>query len=192
MIEAGMELIQGDEFTTVKNYDPHVKAKAYELFLTSDLSLPDIALDLAIPQQVVASWALSGKWRDRRKELEVELFKNAEDKYRALIMQHRVPVLERHLRVSGKLEEAIDKAVDELTKDGDTIDSRELKRLAESLSSATAVSARAAGISDKFFDGGGIGAQQQQAGKQPLISINVNPQQPADRCVTIDVDARDA
>jgi transposase-like protein len=182
-----MEVVKGTEFTTARDYDPKVKAQAYETFLTSDLGYAEIALDLGIPVQVVTKWAIDGKWRDRKHEIDVELFRQAEDKYRALVMKVRVPVLERHLRVSGKLEEAIDKAVDELTENGDTIDSRELKRLAESLSSVTGVSARAAGISDKFF-GDALNTPGDRSGKQPLITLNVMPQLPPEKCVTVDVE----
>jgi transposase-like protein len=167
--EIKTELARGTEFTTVENYDPRVKAQAFNSFLTTDLSLSDIALDLGVSSKVVASWSRKGGWLERKKEIETELFKSAEDQYRRLIVEHRVPTMLRHLRVSGKLEEGIEKVIDEETKDDRTPNDMKLKRMAEALSSSATVSARAAGISEKPFSD----HESEKQGKVPLIAINV-------------------
>lgn len=188
-------MVQGTQFTSVDYYDPKVKAAAYDKYLSSDLSLTDIALDLAVPSSVVGEWSVKGKWKDRKHEIEMELFRSAEDKYRHLVMTVRVPVLERHLRVSGKLEQAIESAVDELNRSGDVGSkghSMELKRLTESLSAATSVSARAAGISEKFFGDALRQSDADGGGKRPLITLNVNPQLAPERMVSIEAEYEDA
>jgi len=48
-----------------------------------------------------------------------------------------------------------------------------MKRMAEALSSATGVSARAAAITDSPFSDG---AAEERKGKQPLVVLNVTPQ----------------
>jgi transposase-like protein len=167
------DIIKGSEFTTVDQYDPQVKAKAYEMFLTTDLTLSDIAIDLGVNSKVVASWSRKGNWRKRKEEVEIELFKSAEDQYRSLIVANRVPVMERHLEISKKIEEAIGKVIDEATS-GDAIpSSMEVKRMAEALSSVSAVSARAAGIAEKPFSENGESNAGGKAQKVPLIMLNV-------------------
>ena len=175
MSEESTDLVKGTEFTTVDNYDPKVKAKAYELFLNTDLDLTDIAIDLGISSKVVASWSRAGKWRDRKKDLEMELFNSAEDKYRALIVQKRVPTIERHLEVSQKIEEKIGEAVDTIDVDNPK-QLMDLKRAAEAMSATANVSARAAAISDRPF------SELDEDGKQkaPLITLNVQASVPPD------------
>jgi len=175
------ELVQGSEFTTVTEYDPKVKAQAYEMFLNTDLCITDIALDLGVSQKVIAGWSRQGNWRARKEEIEVELFRSAEDKYRAVIIKHRVPTIERHLRVSGKLEDSIEKVIDHEC-EKDEPNSMTLKRMAEALASSAGVSARAAAINEKPFSEAN---KDEKVGKTPLIMINVNPSVSPDRCVNV-------
>jgi transposase-like protein len=181
------ELIKGGEFTSIDNYSPEVKAKAYELYLTTDFSLSDIALDLSINSKVVASWSRAGKWRDRKKTVEMELFNSAEDKYRSIIVANRTPVIERHLAVSKKLEDLIGKAADAIENCGDDPSSMEIKRLAEAMSAVAGVSARAAAISETPFSDHDVDGKR----KAPLITLNVNASVPAEgsaRAMPIDVE----
>jgi hypothetical protein len=176
---------QGDEFTEVTVYDPAVKARAYKAYLTG-CTLGEISLDVGVRVDVVSKWAQHGDWRKRRMEIEKEMFDQAADNYRALIVKHRAPVIERHLRVAGKLEEAIEQVIDDETSDPDRVpNGTMLKRMAEALSAATGVSAMAAAITDRAFDMGGTDAVSQ--GKVPLITLNVMPQLPPEKCVTVDV-----
>ncbi len=171
----GDELVRGSEFTTPTKYDPKVKERAYELYLTTDLSLTDIAIDIGVHQKVVAAWANSGNWRARKAEIDQEGMARAEDKYRQLIVQQRGPTVERHLRISKLLEETIEKVLEEATKDDGLPSDMKLKRLAEALSSATGISARAAGINDKPFGDGGSG-KAEPAKRAPLVIIGLRAQ----------------
>jgi transposase-like protein len=169
------ELVKGSEYTTVDSYDPKVKAKAYELFLTTDLSMTDIAIDLGISSKVVASWSRQGKWMNRKKEVEMELFKSAESDYRALVVQNRVPVVKRHLRISEKVEESIERVLDEILKDEGIPNDMKVKRMAEALSVVSAVSARAAGVTDRPFSDN---LDEDGNKKVPLIMVNVQASAP--------------
>lgn len=173
--DAVPQLLDG-EFTTAGNYDPKLKAKAYDLFLSTDLSVTDIAIDLGLARPVLAYWIAKGAWSKRKREIEAQEMDRAEDNYRRLIIQNRGPVVERHLRVSGKLEKAIEKVIDEALKDDGIPSDMKLKRLAEALSSATGVSARAAAISDKPFSD--ENRNNDSGGKRPLVTIGLNVQAP--------------
>ena len=163
--------VSADEFTEVDRYDPKLKAKAYDTYLSTSLGPQEIAIDLGLPARVVVAWIRKGKWKDRKKEVEMELFRSAEDKYRRIITEHRAPTVERHLRIAKKLEEGIEQVIEHETSDPDRVpNGAMLKRMAEALSAATGVSARAAAISDKPFT---ENAEEARKGKQPLVVIGV-------------------
>lgn len=168
------EVVLGSEFTTPKHFDPKVKAKAYELYLSSDLAPTEIALTLAIPTETLLTWAKQGAWMKRRQDIETSLMLSAESAYRKFIVQNRMEVLERHLRVSKKLEELAEKLADDLN-EGRPVDknvSMTLKRLAESLSSVTGISARAAAINDRPEV---LPRQEGGSSKRPLVVLNMQP-----------------
>jgi transposase-like protein len=161
------------EFMTVKDYDPKLKGRAYELFLSSGMSAVDIAIDTGVPQHVIATWIKQGGWRTRKTEIENELMRCAEDEYRRIIMKNRGPVVQRHLDNSAKLENMIGDVTDRLL-NGEELPkglTTELRRLTESLASVTGVSARAAAISDKPFQNL-VDQENQKKQKQPLITLN--------------------
>lgn len=154
--------------TTALNYDPVDKAKAYELYLRSDMDLTDISITLGIEKSVISSWARRGNWATRKAELESEFMRCAESKYRTFVIEHRLPTIQRHLEICRKLEEKIAQLLE-----GDKIDSRELKRLSEALSSSAAVAARAAGVADRVTERSPTEPSSQS--KRPLIAIGISP-----------------
>lgn len=175
-------LIKGSEFTTVSDYDPAVKAKAYSLYLSSDYNIADIAIALGVGKQVVSGWATSGGWHKRKLELEREEMLKAEDQYRQVILANRAPVAAQHIRISGKIEEIVELFADKL-KTGDGLTGSEmaeiskLKQLAEALTGASGVRARAVGISDRpSTDPIGDQDENGKKKKQPLIIIGVTAQ----------------
>jgi hypothetical protein len=157
-------------------FDPTVIAEAYERFLNGD-SFDALAIELSIPKKVLAYHARKGDWLTRRADLLGVMQTEADQRYLDFLARERLPAAERHLRVAGKLEGAIERIVDKLIdiadEDGDiTIDDKRIRRLTESMASISAVSARAAGITDRPAP---VGGGNQSVGKQPLIIIGVQP-----------------
>lgn len=151
------------------NYEPAVKAQAYELYMNSDCTPTEIAVQLAIPEKLARSWVRRGKWRERKDEILTEFMQQADDRYRQVLARHRVPVVERHLRVSQKLEELIEQTI--ASKGDGPVNEMSLKRLAEALASVTGVSARAAAVNDRALDPVPV---LQGTGKVPLVAIGIN------------------
>jgi len=174
-------LVKGTEFTTASTYDPKVKAKAYELYLTTDYTTADIGIAVGVKKTVVQAWASAGGWRKRKLELEREEMQRAEDKYRQIILANRAPVAERHIRISGTLEEVVEAFANKL-KNGEGLDSHELteisklKQLAEALTGASGVGARAVGISDRPVMDPLGDRNKKDNRRQPLIVIGVTAQ----------------
>jgi transposase-like protein len=174
--------VKGTEFTTTQDYDPKVKATAYSMFLETDNTAEDIAVDLSIPVATIAKWIQKGKWRDQKKEIEATLMSAAEDDYRALVIKHRVPTMMRHLKVTTAIEEGVLSQVEEIFSGSSTLSLKDqtllLKRCAETMSSSASVSGKAAGIEDKPLSG-------KDAGKRNLIMLNVTPTRSIDGEVEI-------
>jgi len=166
----------GSALTTVKNYSVEVKARAYELFLHTDLDLTDLAISLNVPRHVVLTWSRKGKWNDRKQDLELEAFRAAETRYRRFLTEHKLPTIERHLKAATLVEEAVIAAVEQAKQNNGVIDSMVLRRLAEALSSSAGVSSRAAGVTDRTIlaDDGESASEKEKARKQPLVIITTS------------------
>lgn len=193
-LDAVIAEASGTQNTTEELYDPAVKAKAYEQYLRSDLTLEEIALDARVAVAVVADWAQRGKWRQRRKALELELLQRAEDSYRKFLVTTRQPVVERHLRISAKIEAKIEELLDA----GDELNAVTLRRLSEALASATGISARAAAINDRALEiidrEDGQGRRGGQSGKIPLVALGVSvnvAHNPGDAAPTVNITAEE-
>jgi len=172
-------------------FDPVVIAQAYERFLHGD-DMETLCIELDVPKKVLAYHSRKGEWLKRRAELLKEFNNAAAQKYLSFLANSRLPTAERHLRMARKAEEAAENLIDNLVEQSENgiVDDKVLRRITESIASITAVSARAAGITDRPAPVGGE-EQQGVGGKAPLITLNVTPhiasKEEPDPGVTIDV-----
>ena len=162
--------------TKALTYPPAMVQQAYDAYLSGNMDLERIALDVEVSLDVLRGWVRDGNWRERKREVDLELFQDAENQYRTLVAKNRIPVAERHLRVAGKLEDAVEKLLDKVREEIDSDDpspklDMTLRRLSETLSAATTVSARAGGVTEKLAEAAGHSGHQ----KQPLVVVNVTP-----------------
>lgn len=150
--------------------DPQVRIKAYDLFLNSMMDMDQIAVMLSVPVKEVRKWARHGNWVSRKQDLLDTAMKAAEQQMQELVIRERQPTAERHLKVAKKLEEALDTTLDSLTEDGKVAKPRDLKVVAEALSSSAGVSGKAVGITET-----GIQGVQDVNKKAPVVIINLSP-----------------
>ena len=179
-----MNVIKQDTFPAA------VMQAAYDAYLGGNFNYEQMALELDVPVKVIQRWVTEGGWKERKLELDREILEQSDLEYRKFVSRNRTPVAERHARVAGMLEEALEKQISEIKAaiENGTLEEKyvgsTLKRLAEALSPVTGVSARAVGMSDKVTIMETAGA----AGTQPLVVINTVPQVSRSRePVTIDV-----
>jgi hypothetical protein len=187
------------EESTPALYDPKVMTEAFKMYLNTTMTPHDIAIQLGVPIKALRGWIRKGDWVGRKKQ-EVEKLLEAElIQYREFLAANRLPTAKRHLELSSKLESAIDNLVDRsLNRDPDSnelMDSiKELKDLAglyrtltEAFGAASAVGARAVGLSDRPPE-----RDEEINGKAPLVVLNfVPPERPlelVDRVVVTDVE----
>lgn len=149
--------------------------KAYELYLTTDATPSDIAIQLGVPPAKIHFWITKFRWKSKKLELEQQIFRDAETASRAYMIKERLPTIMRHVAAASTAENLITKLLKELD-DAVTAGQKpeylyaNLKRLTEALSSATSVSARALGISDTPFKD----AKDDNV-QNPMILLNVVP-----------------
>lgn len=176
--------VKGSPLTTAKNYDPRVKARALELYLTTELTLTDIAIELETPERAIATWARQDNWIAKREALELEFLTRAENSYRRFMAEKRTDVAQRHERIAAALEKAIEDTVTQRLATGNVTDAT-LKRLAEALSSVTGVSARAVGIGTATSD---LARRQEEVKgqqRQPLVIIGVGAALPPETSIKV-------
>lgn len=177
--------IKGTPLTTSRNYDPRVKARALELYLTTDLTLTDISIELEVPEKAIAAWSKSDNWVGKRNALEQEFVLRAENSYRRFIAEKRTKVAERHERIAQKLEQAIEDTIEQRTADGQVPEAT-LKRLAEALSSVTGVSARAVGIGTASNNLARLNEEANQGPqRQPLVMIGIGGSLPPETSIRV-------
>lgn len=149
-------------------YSPEQKAKAYELYLIKGMNPREISMDLAIPASTISHWITKGRWRDRKLQIDREMFEIAESKYRKFIVEEKLPTAERHLEAAKAIESKIKKVVDKIDTDAANADVK-LVRSAKALSDAANVSARAVGLSDKLPES----EPDDKKKKVPLVVIGI-------------------
>jgi len=176
--------IKGSALTTVKSYDPRVKGRALELYLTTDLTMTDISIELHVPEKVVSTWAKEDKWLAKKEALEQEFVMRAENSYRRFVAEKRTGVAERHERIAGKLEKAIEETIEQRVANGDVPEAT-LKRLAEALSSVTGISARAVGIGQGASSLVRNNEESKGQQKQPLVLIGIGGTLPPETSIRV-------
>ena len=123
------------------------KQTAFQLYLTRQ-SHADICKQCDnLSPHTLKEWINKGEWRKQRDELEEQAKQNFVAKYKSLILANRVDVTNRHLNISKALEQRI---ADKLEDNKANYDDEELLNYARALKSASDVSARAVGLSDKI------------------------------------------
>jgi len=178
-------------YTTVKHYDPEVKARMYNEFLTSNKDPSELAIEFNVPRHVIAAWVKEGGWLERKREVEKDLIKAYEDQYRQVLRENKLPVIRRHLKLGQQLEEAIGEVIEEELrspsgKDG-RVNDMKLKRMAEALVASSSVTAKAVGLADTIVQN----IDAQNGGRVPLVAIGIGPQLPSERTNMPSIEVRE-
>ena len=157
------------EETLVRTYPPEVKAKIYELYLTTNQSFQELSIGSGVPMSTISYWIHAGEWRKKKEQLEVQLFKEADSKYRKFLEEKKLPVAQRHESIAAGIEIKIGEAADKIEAD-DPKAIGKLAQVSKALNEVSAVSARAVGLSDRPYDN-----EFNQSGnrKVPLVMIGI-------------------
>lgn len=151
--------------------DPQVKIRAYDMFLNTMKSFEEIAVELAVPLKDLKTWVRQGNWVARKQDIMDTAMRASDQRLQEFIIRNRQPTAERHLKVATKIEDAVDKTLEDRTKGDKVADPKVLKTLAEALSSSAGVSGKAVGITDAGIQGD----RDSQGKKTPVVIVNLAP-----------------
>jgi transposase-like protein len=157
------------------NYDATIRAKAFHLFLNSAATVEEIGLELGVPSQVIKAWITHNKWEKIKENLEKELWDISAREFRDFIRINRLPTAKRHLEIAETLEQTIKEKLEALKASEELPHTSDIKRLSEALSSVTAVSSRAVGLTTDSSAAITAGNEADRIGKQPLFIIGAQP-----------------
>lgn len=119
------------------------------------VSLLHLAEEVGIPIEQVEDAANEGNWMQQKREHLAAKYESRNAEYREMASQRRLPLVERQLEVVEKLQTRILMSLDECEDN----DSRELRRMSETINSVTATLHNLLGIkealtTEKKSDGG--------------------------------------
>lgn len=124
-----------------------VKATCLAEYLNTSKSLKQIAEEQNINFHTVHMWHRNDKWADRRRKMEKDLEERTVAECVQIASEARAEVMRRHLKVGGKLEDAIEKKLDANAGiNAIPMQPRDLADLGKALKSSGDVSGRAVGL----------------------------------------------
>jgi len=158
---------------------PRRKGEIYEQYLTSNSTLKELAVEHGVTLRELSAVAKKHGWMERRAVIELEELSKAESKFRAFILEKKLPTAQTHLDVSNMITEKIKEVVEQLvtatmnSKVQDKGIDMKLKRLAEALKAAGDIGARAVGLTDTPISDL-VRQREAQVQKIPLVLINMD------------------
>ncbi len=171
-----------DPLTTADDYDPVVRAKAYELYLRGSMPLQEVALTMSLPLEIISSWSRRGKWVVRKKALEDDLVRSVELVHRKWMVEKKFDEARRQLEEAHALQTAITASLMDKSKNNQVPSDIAIMRLSKALNDATAISARAVGLTGiDDGDSGVAGSSGRGGGKVPLVIVGMLPSVPKHR-----------
>jgi transposase-like protein len=112
-------------------------------YINTTNSLKKIAEDHNVSYHTLQSWYRKEKWPEKRQEIEKDLADRTVAECAKIVSDSRAKVMRRHLKVGGRLEEAINKRLD---RQGENIPPRDLADLGKALKASGDVSGRVVGL----------------------------------------------
>ena len=154
-----------------KAYTPEQKSKCYEDYISTRLTLKEIAKAHKVDSSAIQYWITNEKWKQKKDKLSSSLIENANHAFMEHVGKERLQTARRHIEVARRIEESIKQRL-ERDDDGKPRyyhKAAELAVLAKALKDVSDVDARASGLTDKSSPEG-------EARKLPLIMVGLQPQ----------------
>lgn len=132
------------------------KMQAYQLFLSTDKTLEEIGLSLALPTFLVKHWVSTEEWGKKKANWLAQEFKRKEVELQSLRSEHAIPTARRHLETAQLMEEEIKEIIESMKQDrvnrqddGRGIPKNydmAINRLSQALKNVTDISSRIVGL----------------------------------------------
>lgn len=142
---------------------PKQRTTAYHLFMETDKSMASIAKKVGIPEATVKFWSTTGKWKQRKEDLMVEMMADVDQAMKEKIGNDRIDFLRRHLDICKLIEKRVFRELAKRKPDGSPgyIDSNDLLRFTRAFRESADRAARLLGLDVE---------KTKEADAQPLLS----------------------
>lgn len=159
------------------HHPPHLKVQARELYLYTASTMIEIADLVKVPEGTIRSWYFQDKWPEARRILEKELQERSDFEAAQIIHENRNKVMRRHLQVGEKLENQIEKRVDDANNRDSLLETNQLLDLSRAFLSSGNVTSRVVGLdkASHIGEGGGIKILINTTGTPTPIPPNPEP-----------------
>jgi len=158
-------------------YTPEQKTKAYELYISSKLTLKEIAKQTAVKYPTLQQWIDVEKWSSKKKSLVKSSLDSVDNGFLTFINANRLDTAKRQLEMATDLSESIH-AKFKVRPDGTKpfLNENQLLKLSQALKNSTDVEAKASGL-DRPLPNESMMVNQK--GPLILVGLQANPIQPA-------------
>jgi transposase-like protein len=163
-------------------YPVAVKQRALELYLTTALTIKEIAQKVGVAYGTVTVWSSRHKWAAVREKYADELRKSFEMEQLDIAKQNRTKVIRRQLGTSENLDDTINAELDTLSENAmdknghrKTVGTGKIADLARAAKASADIAARAVGL-DKYST---MADDQNKQQNQSPVLINIAPSGPA-------------
>jgi len=153
------------DYPTKASYSVNVIEKAYELYLTTRKTFPEIAKEVGSTVTSVTVWAGKYKWRKRRQQYIQDMMERSELECQAIIQKERARVMREQLDTSKKIRTKMVGTLDQV----DTVDTQGILDISRAHKSNSDVEARIIQINAKAA-GGGV-----TPGTMGPVVVNIQP-----------------
>lgn len=187
--------IKPGNIEAASNYPVKLVARAYELFLNSEMGFMEIAMELQVPRVEIARWSKEGNWIERKKAIEKELMYEAESRFRDFRIKNKLVEAKNQLELGKQGEDVIRMLIEELKKQlssGKKVSPIHMKQLMDALSAASGVAARAIGLSEQPDEASAV--KQAPPARLPIILIGpgTEPRVPVEvRAIDVEVERKE-
>ena len=154
-------------------FPAHVKADCLLDYLNTSKTLAEIAKSHGVSLPCLLLWHQKGRWTDKRHLMHKDI------EERTVVECRRAKVMNRHLNVGGKIEDMIEKTLDDNKKANKNTHPRDLADLGKALKSSGDVSGRVVGLDSR--------QAEEKSQINFLINTNFTPYVAGPKPVAIDV-----
>lgn len=134
----------------VQKYTPYQRQQAKAMYIMEGRSARQISELLNVPVVNIAQWRNLGKWASQRAEIIKELDEKMRADVHRIVNENKTVVMQRHLDIGSKIEQAVEKVVDEsLSDDGRPLNPEELELASKAFMQSAKVTGQVVGLSSR-------------------------------------------
>lgn len=157
------------------------RAEGYRLYVQKNMTPIEIASMLGVDELEVLHWFRIGNWIKIKRRFDETRAQDSERRYMALVAEERHVEARRQLDLARRISAAVEPLLD-----NPKLNTRSIKDVVEALTSAAAMGARAAGVTEKASGDIAVSDAQNERSRQQLFVPGAKPLSPSDKARLIE------